>query len=152
MMRRTHTAVGLASGFGLAHLQHDPLALGIALALATQIAAVLPDQDLRIGLKHRGVTHSLLALLLIVGVARYIYPRLALPIAVGYSSHLILDMLTIWGIPVLWPVQKRFRLARFSTGGGFDQLLAIMASCGAILAIYLMLKVTVAGGALNRGF
>lgn len=143
MMRRTHAATGLASGFGLAHLQHDPLALGIALALATQIAAVLPDQDLRLGLKHRGATHSLLALLLIGGAAWYVDPRLALPIAVGYSSHLILDMLTIWGIPVLWPVQKRFRLAKLRTGGGFDHLLCIAALCGAILAIYLMVQVKV---------
>ena len=152
MMRGTHAAVGLASGYLLAHLQHDPLILTLVVATVTEIAALLPDIDLKIGLKHRGVTHSLLALALIVGAAWYVDHRLALPIGIGYSSHLILDMLTIWGIPVLWPVQKRFRLAKFSTGGLFDRLLAIAASCGAILAIYSMVQVTVAGGALSRGF
>lgn len=146
MMRRTHTAVGLASGFSLAHLQHDPLALGLALALATQIAAVLPDQDLRLGLKHRGVTHSLLALALMIGTAWYVDHRLALAVGVGYGSHLLLDSLTIWGIPALWPVQNRFRLAKLRTGGRFDHLLCLAALCGAILALYSMVQVAVGVG------
>ena len=143
MMGRTHAAAGLASGLVLSLAQHDPFIQAFVLALVTEAAALLPDIDLKIGLKHRGITHSLLALALIAGAAWYVDHRLALPIAVGYSSHLILDMLTIWGIPVLWPVQKRFRLAKFSTGGLFDRLLAIAAFCVAILAIYSMVKVTV---------
>jgi len=143
MMRRTHTAVGLASGFTLAYLQRDPLALGLALALATQIAAVLPDQDLRLGLKHRGVTHSLLALLLISTSLWQLDHRLALAVAVGYGSHLILDSLTIWGIPLLWPAHNRFRLAKLRTGSGIDHLLCLVALCGAILALYSMVQVKV---------
>ena len=142
-MKRTHAAAGLASGLALAQSQHDPVLVMFVLALTTELAALLPDLDLKLGIKHRGVTHSLLALALIVGAAWYIDHRLALPIAIGYSSHLILDMLTIWGIPVLWPVQKRFRLAKLRTGGGFDHLLCIVALCGAILAIYSMLQVIV---------
>jgi len=142
MMRRTHATAGLASGLALAQTQHDPLIMMFGLVLVSELASLLPDMDLKLGLKHRGVTHSLLALALIVGAGWYVDHRLALPVAVGYSSHLILDMLTIWGIPILWPVKKRFRLAKFSTGGLFDRLLAIVAFCVAILAIYSIVKVS----------
>ncbi|MDC9616110.1 metal-dependent hydrolase [Xenorhabdus khoisanae] len=64
---------------------------------------------------HRGFTHSLLAL--IAGITLFqteIPPDWPIPtdfihaMVVGYISHLIADMLTPAGIPLLWPLRIRF--------------------------------------------
>ncbi|MCC8365281.1 metal-dependent hydrolase [Xenorhabdus sp. PB61.4] len=66
---------------------------------------------------HRGFTHSLLALT--VGVVLFqteIPPEWPIPtdfihaMLIGYISHLIADMLTPAGIPLLWPLKMRFRI------------------------------------------
>ncbi|MBG6247879.1 MULTISPECIES: metal-dependent hydrolase [Symbiopectobacterium] len=66
---------------------------------------------------HRGFTHSLLAI-----VAVICFIRLQLPadwpiptdayhaILIGYLSHIMADMLTSAGVPLLWPCRWRFRL------------------------------------------
>ncbi|MDC9582517.1 metal-dependent hydrolase [Xenorhabdus sp. PR6a] len=64
---------------------------------------------------HRGFTHSLLALL--VGVTLFqteipsdwpIPTDFVHAMIIGYISHLIADMLTPAGIPLLWPLRIRF--------------------------------------------
>ncbi|MGP1955930.1 MAG: metal-dependent hydrolase [Arsenophonus sp. NC-PY1-MAG3] len=66
---------------------------------------------------HRGITHSLLA---IIGGSIFfssdLLSRIIIPIPVdfvhsmivGYTSHLVADMLTPAGIPLLWPCRRRF--------------------------------------------
>ena len=45
-------------------------------------------------------------------------------VAVGVAAHLLGDILTREGVPLLWPVStRRFRLASLSTGGGAERLL-----------------------------
>lgn len=66
---------------------------------------------------HRGVTHSFLA---IIGASTLIYSgllsRIIIPIdlahamIVGYISHVVADMLTPAGVPLLWPCRWRFRM------------------------------------------
>lgn len=65
---------------------------------------------------HRGFTHSLLAVALCAwGMGTDAMTDL-MPAAVkdalilGYLSHLLGDWLTPAGIPLLWPIQRRFRL------------------------------------------
>lgn len=140
-MRRTHAAMGMALGFGLAASQRDPLLSGILLALVTETAALLPDLDIRLHLKHRGITHSLLALILITGLVWVLDHTRALPVALGYGSHLLLDALTVWGVPILYPLKKRYRLARIRTGGRFDYLVGAVALCAGLGALYSMLQV-----------
>ncbi|NRN28094.1 metal-dependent hydrolase [Photorhabdus heterorhabditis] len=73
---------------------------------------------------HRGFTHSLLALIL--GVALFwlkIPEEWLIPtdffhaMIVGYLSHLIADMLTPAGVPLLWPIKIRFRLPMLGKQG-----------------------------------
>lgn len=132
MMRKTHAAAGLALGLGLAYASHQPIVTAALLGLLTQAAAVLPDIDLKLHIKHRTVTHSLLALLLVSLGAWYVMPLLLPYVASGYGSHLVLDFLTVWGIPILWPYSKRFRLMRISTGGRIDGLVGVGALCAAL--------------------
>lgn len=77
---------------------------------------------------HRGATHSLLALfltsvlfilpaLMLEGFSAFMYTQFAIGVGVGFLSHLILDMSTKSGVPLLYPfTRKSFRIARLTTG------------------------------------
>ncbi|QJC28446.1 metal-dependent hydrolase [Enterobacteriaceae endosymbiont of Plateumaris consimilis] len=64
---------------------------------------------------HRGFTHSLLSLIIIIIFLNY-YSFNIIPIdikigfIIGYSSHICSDMLTPYGVPLLWPYKKKFSL------------------------------------------
>lgn len=77
---------------------------------------------------HRGATHSLLAALLVMyglfmlssfvpNDIKGFYSPFAIGISVGYVSHLILDMLTVSGIPLFLPITRKvFRIGRLKSG------------------------------------
>ena len=78
--------------------------------------------------RHRGPTHSLLALALFACAALAIVsvlhwsPIYALAFSLGYAVHIASDMLTISGVPLFWPFSKKHhsplpRALRFRTGG-----------------------------------
>nr|VUD22457.1 membrane protein [Salmonella sp. NCTC 7297] len=81
---------------------------------------------------HRGFTHSLLAVFALLATFylkvpdTWIIPADALQgMVLGYLSHIVADMLTPAGVPLLWPCRWRFRLPilaaaqRQSTGAIF---------------------------------
>ncbi|WP_051201848.1 metal-dependent hydrolase [Ferrimonas senticii] len=63
---------------------------------------------------HRGFTHSLLLPLSVVIAFELLQQPLPLswllPLAIGWSSHIIADMFTPAGVPVLLPVVVKFKL------------------------------------------
>ncbi len=65
---------------------------------------------------HRGFTHSLLAVAAAVWGLNQSLPLDTLPMGVkdalivGYLSHLLGDWLTPAGIPLFWPIKRRYRL------------------------------------------
>lgn len=173
-------ALGLAiDTVARARLGYSPFAGQETLALAALIGgALLPDIDsghsairretgtdeshlggkligagLRtVGIKHRGVTHSLLALALVglvavagrdflVGVLHWQVGGLALPVALltGYSAHLLGDMLTVAGVPLLWPWRHNFHLLpgpmHFSTNSWKEHLVTVALG---VLVVYLL--------------
>lgn len=132
-MAGSHVVVGLAAWtwaaphLGLAVL--DPVALGF-----TTIGALLPDIDhpsswvgrrlkiisrpLAAMIGHRGVTHSLIAVLGCVAFLRWEGLQRAVidPLVVGYLSHLAADLLTTSGLRLTWPSSKRQALGLCRTG------------------------------------
>lgn len=129
----THTPIVSASGV---------LALGMSM-----VTAIMPDADhpnttsakvlfplamacelLRA--KHRGVTHSLTVAALwfwlarsavhwnvVIGTVHFsLYPVL-LGAAVGYLSHIVLDLLNREGEQLLWPLRGRFALYLMESDG-----------------------------------
>lgn len=89
---------------------------------------------------HRGFTHTLLAALIFTyllfllvvlfpdGLRGYLLPFF-MGLSVGYLSHLLLDMLTVQGIPLLFPfTSKNIRVARLRSGR--DDLLVIILMIG----------------------
>lgn len=129
MMAPAHmAAAGLIAhaAFGL-----PPLATGIAV-----IASLVPDIDTpksTVGrlvpfvsyplalAGHRSITHSLAgAALLAIPVLiaqEYANTNLLIPFLIGYLSHLLLDLLTPQGCPLLWPLPLHIKIPLVATGG-----------------------------------
>jgi membrane-bound metal-dependent hydrolase YbcI (DUF457 family) len=88
-----------------------------------------------LGVKHRGVLHSGVAMLLVTAVAVVVgrwfgFEAVGVAFGLGYISHVALaDALTISGVPLWWPGQRRFHLLphlfRVRTGGAVEKLVAL---------------------------
>lgn len=118
---KVHFAAGVvASAVVLTHYNQDP-----RLMLLGGVAALLPDIDhpramlgkynpMSFLFKHRGFTHSYVAMLLLV-LGAWLYtknPGIALTIGIGYVSHIWLDYLTPAGVPLWWPSRNRKSIRR----------------------------------------
>ena len=138
------------SHFVLPYLVAYALTRRKPVALAAGIGGVAPDLDALTSLLaywdplyfvgHRGVSHSLLgAPLYALGAVLFLRapfwrhlipihrelrfgPRLALVAVASSYTHLLLDYLTHWGVPLLYP----WSAARFSAGWFFYSVLAMV--------------------------
>lgn len=149
MMGKTHLAAGIAVGFCIGTLHSDattPIYWGVVGMSA--LGSLIPDVDhpnslisqrlllpFHWLLKHRGPTHGALVPTMLSLVSFWhsgadwaIYLA---AFAMGYWSHLLLDALTIRGIPLLWPVRRPFRLARLRANGWGDSVVVLVS-----LAVY----------------
>ncbi|MFB6421976.1 MAG: metal-dependent hydrolase [Candidatus Malihini olakiniferum] len=84
---------------------------------------------------HRGFTHSFLAILVIICFIRFHLPFVWLiptdayhAMLIGYLSHIIADMLTAAGVPLLWPCRWRFclPLIRSQKGKQAERILCLL--------------------------
>jgi inner membrane protein len=128
MNANAHMVIGFACGLALTHNMPHPVMLFVATGAG--LSALLPDVDhanSRINrllivtvlfsflFKHRGFTHSLLALGIVwFGGQLFIPPALIVPIAIGWGSHIIADAITPAGVPLLYPLTAW----RFKSGIG----------------------------------
>jgi inner membrane protein len=139
MMAGSHVILGVCAWFYVARRMGmpplDPTALGIAAA-----GSLLPDIDhpkswigrrLRVVsvpiaavFGHRGMTHSMFAVVACIWVLRWDHEhwRVALPLVVGYASHLAADLFTPAGLCLTWPVRRTFALPLVKTGGFGEQV------------------------------
>lgn len=141
--------IGAAAGIMAAPMSGSDAAIAV---VVTGAAALLPDIDTprsAVGKKrpivsktinlffgHRGVMHSLAGCAAVSLLFKAMLPaslfHISSYIAVGYISHLLADMLTPAGIPLLWPLSKRFGFPLVRTGSLTEKILFIVA----ILAIF----------------
>lgn len=94
------------------------------------IGAWIPDADLRV--KHRVTLHNIFMCLLITIVIYILFINilgklaiqipsinplvLVIPFFLGYMSHLLTDLLTIYGVAILWPFSSnRVSLSKFKS-------------------------------------
>lgn len=148
MMAGSHVVMGAALWAVTAKLTGVPPADPVALAAAA-FGALLPDIDhpqswagrkmryvsvpLSMLVGHRGVTHSLIAVLACMATLVIMGTGwVAAPVAVGYLSHLVADGMTPSGVPLLWPMKRRFTLNVCRTGSVIEiGLVAVVALAGA---------------------
>ncbi|CAM3847301.1 metal-dependent hydrolase [Alkalicoccus chagannorensis] len=73
---------------------------------------------------HRGATHSAAAVLLLWGVYMLFPLELTAGLLFGYIVHLLCDLCSVRGIPVLLPLSKtRWKIPLYRTGGWIEWLL-----------------------------
>ncbi|MCK8828241.1 metal-dependent hydrolase [Natroniella acetigena] len=119
--------------------------------IATIIGALIPDIDhanskagkklwfiskpLKLfGIKHRGLTHSILGLILFALLTQELVKLKLISniiwsgLIIGYFSHLITDMLNVQGIPLFYPNDKRFKFhLNITTGSWSEHLIFLVA-------------------------
>lgn len=148
MMAGSHVALGAAAWLAAAPLLGQPALAPVPLGLAV-LGSLLPDMDhpkswagrrvrpvsdaLAATFGHRGVTHSLLA---VVGCAwllreQHLPPAYAAPLVVGYLSHLLADLFTPGGLRLLWPMRGIWSLPLCRTGSPFEPLVVALLLCTA---------------------
>ena len=153
MLGGTHLLIGFMTGAAVATHLHLPVTTPLAVVLgAAMVGSLLPDIDhagstvsRRLGLLalpvrflarlrllgHRGFTHSLLAVALLILVLNALHADYALSTAFvgGYSSHLVADALTPRGIRLWFPLRYGFqvpRLLAIKTGSNWEMLVALI--------------------------
>lgn len=154
MTGRTHLMLGLAAALATAAVAPPEPALRIAIIGVGAVGSLLPDVDhpksiisgwlpgvggaVRLLASHRGPTHSigfvlaLLALLAAAGLSQWIIAAAA----AGLISHILADMLTVKGVPVLIPLSRRsWRLAPYMVLNMTGWILESVATVGALAAI-----------------
>lgn len=160
MTGKTHFAAGLAIGCGLCVIVQPTPDVGFMSIAAAAVSSLFPDIDtahskighriapiawiLRILFGHRQFFHSLACWVLVSVVAAICGAPLlvALSIAIGASSHLLLDMLNPSGVQLLWPMQKRISIAKIRCGGLWDCILALLFTSTAIWLGYAYLSLS----------
>lgn len=133
MTGRTHALIGLSTGVAIA--DHAPLdtLLRVGIVIVAIIASLLPDIDhpkaiisgympgaghaVRLVVSHRGATHTAIFAVVVVSLLSLVAAPVSIMAAAGAGilSHLVADMLTPAGVPLLLPVSRRaFRLLPYS--------------------------------------
>lgn len=145
MKGSTHLAAGVITGLFLAIHTHAEPALTSTLIAGASLGSLLPDIDncqsaignkikpvsflTQILIGHRTVFHAPVLYIILYIMFTQTAPAL-IPIingiAIGIASHLFLDMLNPAGIPLLWPISKRYRILSIRSGGLIDRLLAFV--------------------------
>lgn len=91
------------------------------------LGAIAPDWDIILGIKHRTITHSFLALCVSTLIVILCNFNVGLVWGISYLTHLILDSFTKMGVPLFYPVKKKyygFKLIK--TGGAEDLFLCLV--------------------------
>lgn len=117
--------------------------IGIIGLTASALGSLLPDIDhpksflgrrvrflsvpISATLGHRGLTHSLIAIILfsmfLASFAESL-PSVITALCIGYLSHLLGDFMTKGGIPLFYPIRARIRMPfAFRTGGKTEMVL-----------------------------
>lgn len=115
--------VGHAAGTGL-----GSVALGAAAFAALCCAARLAA--------HRSFSHSLLALAGFATATHLVCAPLAPFVALGFATHLALDLLTYRGLRLLWPARRGLSLGLCHTGGVVDACCLVAALVIAVASLW----------------
>lgn len=159
MMFGSHMVVAAAGFVAYTHVgtqgQWSPFDIQFWMALGVVlVGAMLPDLDhpdstvgkrlgflaypITIIFGHRGLTHSLIAVGGLFYLA-YAFESVWLWwLAFGYTLHLVGDYLTDSGVPLLWPLRKRYRFLLVTKTNSFGEPVLVTLFVGGCTSVLLM--------------
>lgn len=127
MTGKTHKIVGVACTLPLLHYTGLIGIFGI-------IGSTFADIDLRLGIKHRTITHNLLFCFAASGIVFYINRAAGFIFFINYLVHLILDSMTVMGIAWFYPFSKKYYSMRLcKCGSEFDDGLFLLTLLGVVM-------------------
>lgn len=151
MLAKTHLTIGILCGAILIKFVkiNDIIEFFIYFGLI-MLGSLLPDIDhknskinnkikisklLTFIIKHRGVTHSILALILLsVLLWRFAGELYAISLFIGYSSHLLIDAITKEGVCLFSPLSK-FRIRGIIRTGKIIEKAIFWLALGVLLIV-----------------
>lgn len=81
---------------------------------------------------HRTITHSFLGVFIFGMIVKYLTGIFSLPdyittfFVLGYLSHLLGDMFTISGVPLFYPLRRKYAIPIVKTGGKMERFFQII--------------------------
>lgn len=123
----------------------------IIFLLVAIFATMLPDIDsknskigrhfriLNLFMRHRGITHSLIFLFLISILILLFVKEILLAFVFGYVLHLFLDLITIGGVRLFYPFNKKFN-GIIKTGGIFENILFVFFLLSVLFIIFIRIS------------
>ena len=118
-------AAALAFGVATRDVFGETLTMSVPIRLVVGVIALVAVGAFARMSGHRGFSHSLLAMVLYsVGVG-LLSLELVCPFAIGFLSHLVLDMLNKQPVRVLYPMGKGLGLGLCRAGGLVNRMLLI---------------------------
>lgn len=119
--KTNYELVGLAIAGGLVHevIKKGSFILPIISAV---LIAILCNHVINTS-GHRGITHSLLGLMMFGILAFFLLKAAVVPFIIGYSMHLVGDMVTNSGIPLIYPDETKISYRLFDTGSGSEKVI-----------------------------
>ncbi|MCL2816677.1 MAG: metal-dependent hydrolase, partial [Oscillospiraceae bacterium] len=98
-------------------------------------------KNLKFMVKHRGLMHTLIIPAFLFAATYFIeeptFKILITGLMIGYITHLIADLLTVRGCPILFPLSKKnINLMRIKTGSVWEYI-AAAAICACAAALFL---------------
>ena len=149
-MAFSHVLTGLSAYTVAAH--YADLPWGAAAIGAAVVGSLLPDLDhpkswlgrrllpisipLSMLVGHRGVTHSLLAIVALAAVLTMyggVGGGIVTALCIGYANHLVGDFVTNSGIPLFWPIKRRYGLPLARTGGIREPIIVLAVCAWAVV-------------------
>ena len=89
---------------------------------------------------HRGFSHSLLAMLIFTISIWLIFPAAAMPFAVSFATHIVLDLMNKKPVRIFYPMKKGFSLRMFYADRFADKVIALAGSVWLIAAVVFSLR------------
>jgi inner membrane protein len=131
MLYKTHVLTSIAGALVISNSTH--VDFSVALAGGVILGSLLPDVDedgsfigrktlgvskiIKMIFGHRGITHSLFAWFLFSIPYLISHNSFLLGLSLGYLFHILGDMFSKSGVPLLYPSKKRFKIPIYRTGG-----------------------------------
>lgn len=150
MLGKTHLALSLFLGLLLFQFVKSPF-IFLGIVLLSSLVADIDIKTSKLGkcflfrpiqffVKHRGIFHSLLFMILVIILFLFFYPIGALAFFIGYFSHLILDGLSVEGVRLFYPFGKKFS-GIFRVGGFFEKILFfVLVVLDFFMVVFIILK------------
>ena len=145
MMASTHQMLGAAVALYYIQKTGQPHYYPVAFSVAASLIPDIDEPQSKLGSKvsglskttkhifgHRTITHSLLGVLIFGLITNYLLKLTDLPyfivtfFVLGYLSHLLGDMLTVSGIPIFYPLNKKYSIPIVRTGGKTEKAFQIL--------------------------